>query len=514
MYQQCRTSMAVKVAAGAVAVTMLGGFAPAQAVPQPPAALSQSMVSVASAVQLSDVANNQYRTQIQWLADRGITTGWPDGTFRPLSPVNRDAMAAFLYRLAGQPDFQAPAESPFEDVPTTNQFYKEITWAHDRGITTGYEDGTFRPLQSINRDAIAAFMYRYAGEPEHTAPAESEFIDIVPGQQFYKEIHWLESMGITTGWTESDTIRTFRPLQPIARDAMAAFLYRYAVPADGMPAYLTELTPLVETEHFVPWGDAGVDGSTYPNSVMTTVLNDDVPQAVSYDLAAKYDRFQAVLGVSDMSLSTQGTFRYEVFGDGELLSAQEVAFGATAPVDVPVTGVRTLEIKVTRLQGGEQSSAGVLGSVRLVIGAQPLPTAAVEEAPSAGYLAELQAVVDDMFYAGGATIGGTAYPNSITRAMTAENSTSSTEYNLSRDYTTFSGHLGLDDELTEDSSAEYAVKFFVDGTEKFTTTVTAGAATDFSVDVQNGLRLKIEVTRTGGGAGDSVLVIGDPRLTP
>ena len=35
---------------------------------------------------------------------RGITTGWSDGTFRPNAAVNRDAMAAFFYRFAGSPE--------------------------------------------------------------------------------------------------------------------------------------------------------------------------------------------------------------------------------------------------------------------------------------------------------------------------------------------------------------------------------------------------------------------------
>ena len=33
------------------------------------------------------------------MAEQGITTGWPDGTFRPYDPVNRDQMAAFIYRF-------------------------------------------------------------------------------------------------------------------------------------------------------------------------------------------------------------------------------------------------------------------------------------------------------------------------------------------------------------------------------------------------------------------------------
>jgi len=36
--------------------------------------------------------------EIAWLADRKISTGWPDKTYRPGNAINRDAMAAFIYR--------------------------------------------------------------------------------------------------------------------------------------------------------------------------------------------------------------------------------------------------------------------------------------------------------------------------------------------------------------------------------------------------------------------------------
>ena len=44
-----------------------------------------------------------------------------------------------------------------------------------QGITTGWPDGTYRPEGSVNRDAMAAFFYRYAGSPEYTAPAQARF---------------------------------------------------------------------------------------------------------------------------------------------------------------------------------------------------------------------------------------------------------------------------------------------------------------------------------------------------
>lgn len=178
---------------------------------------------------------SQFQDEIQWLADQGISTGWQAGdgskTYQPLSPVNRDAMAAFMYRLSGKPDFVAPSSSPFADLPEGAQFFKEITWLADKGISTGWEETdktkTYRPLQPVNRDAMAAFMYRLAGEPEFTAPAVSPFVDVPTTAQFYKEITWLAAQGISTGWVEAGNTKSFKPLQPVNRDAMAAFMFRY-----------------------------------------------------------------------------------------------------------------------------------------------------------------------------------------------------------------------------------------------------------------------------------------------
>ncbi|MDR6638306.1 hypothetical protein J2Y68_001950 [Paenarthrobacter nitroguajacolicus] len=187
-----------------------------------------------SAVSFTDVAAGaQFHEEISWLAAQGISTGWAEAdgsrTFRPLQAVNRDAMAAFMYRLAGSPAFQAPAKSPFADVTPSTQFYKEITWLASKGISTGWVESsgtkTFRPVQPVNRDAMAAFMYRFAGSPAFTPSAA--FTDVPAGAQFRKEISWLAGSGISTGWTEANGSKTYRPLQPVNRDAMAAFMYRY-----------------------------------------------------------------------------------------------------------------------------------------------------------------------------------------------------------------------------------------------------------------------------------------------
>lgn len=167
-----------------------------------------------------------YSTEIAWMTFRGISTGYPDGSFRPTTEISREAMAAFLYRAAGSPAYTAPSTPAFSDVtPSTTIFYTEIMWAREKGIVTGYADGTFRPQATVNRDAMTAFLYRSAGSPAYTPPSSSPFTDVTPQSSiFYREIMWARSQGITTGYPDG----TFRDLQPIARDAMSAFLYRQA----------------------------------------------------------------------------------------------------------------------------------------------------------------------------------------------------------------------------------------------------------------------------------------------
>ena len=186
------------------------------------------------AIEFIDVEGSEHAVAIGWLAAEGISTGWSTAAgqeFRPLAQIKRDAMAAFLYRYAGSPEVTLPAESPFVDVtPDSTEFYEEIVWMFQEGISTGWETSEgreFRPLAPVKRDAMAAFLYRYAGQPSWTDPGESPFVDVTASStEFFTEITWLESTGITTGWS-TPAGQEYRPLSYTKRDAMATFLYRF-----------------------------------------------------------------------------------------------------------------------------------------------------------------------------------------------------------------------------------------------------------------------------------------------
>lgn len=147
--------------------------------------------------------SHPFYTQIQWVAAQGIATGDVTGDFRPAAAVSRQAMAAFMYRLRGSPTSPAPrTTAAFGDVQTSHSFHREIDWLSQTGVVQGYPDGSFRPLQPVSRQAMAAFLYRLAGEPAFTAPAQPGFSDTTVGRPFYLEIHWLAGEGISAGYDD------------------------------------------------------------------------------------------------------------------------------------------------------------------------------------------------------------------------------------------------------------------------------------------------------------------------
>ena len=183
---------------------------------------AMAMPETAWARSFRDVPSSQpFAKEIQWMADRGISRGWSDGTFRPYEPTRRAEMAAFLYRLAGEPAFTPPSRSPFRDVTPTTTFYKEITWCRHEGIFRGWDDGTFRPMLPIQRDQAVVVLYRLSGSP--SVGGFAAYKDVPPGYVFRQEIGWARNVGYMTGWDDN----TYRPMKSILRDAIAALFYRY-----------------------------------------------------------------------------------------------------------------------------------------------------------------------------------------------------------------------------------------------------------------------------------------------
>ncbi len=176
-------------------------------------------------ISFTDVpGNHPFFDEIVALAASGISTGYDDGTFRPAANVTRQAMAAFLARgLELDQSYNVPSQPSFSDVPLAHPFYEEIELLAASGISTGYDDGTFRPAANVTRQAMAAFLARGLElDQSYNVPSQPTFSDVPLPHPFYEEIELLAASAISTGYDDG----TFRPAAIVTRQAMAAFLVR------------------------------------------------------------------------------------------------------------------------------------------------------------------------------------------------------------------------------------------------------------------------------------------------
>lgn len=114
--------------------------------------------------------SNIFCGAVEWLVKAGIATVPANKKYSPLDPVTRSSMANYLFRAhhPGVPDrVCAGAVRRFPDVSVTTPGCGNIEWLAAAGVTAGFAAGGYQPADSVDRQAMAAFMHRAAELGSH-----------------------------------------------------------------------------------------------------------------------------------------------------------------------------------------------------------------------------------------------------------------------------------------------------------------------------------------------------------
>ncbi|WP_221567012.1 S8 family serine peptidase [Alkalihalobacillus sp. TS-13] len=105
-----------------------------------------------------DVSKSYFASGIiQILAERSITKGYPDGKFYPNDSLTRGDAAVLLKRAF---NLEVDTYREITDVKKGQYTYEPIQAIYSNGVTTGYPNGTFKPTKEISRAEFAAFVSR------------------------------------------------------------------------------------------------------------------------------------------------------------------------------------------------------------------------------------------------------------------------------------------------------------------------------------------------------------------
>lgn len=132
-----------------------------------------------AALPFNDVSESEWFYEaVKYVYDKGMMNGVSDTAFAPYSNLTRGMIAQVLYNLEGKP---AVSGSAYTDVAADQWYNDAVNWAAQKGIVTGYGDGTFGPMDNITREQMAAILYRYAQYKGYDVSAKGDLTAFTDG---------------------------------------------------------------------------------------------------------------------------------------------------------------------------------------------------------------------------------------------------------------------------------------------------------------------------------------------
>ena len=94
---------------------------------------------------------------VDYLYENNITTGTGSGRYQPASAMSRGDFMVMVVRAFG---LTSSGTASFPDVPQDAYYASAVATAKALGIATGYEDGTFKPGNTLSRQEAMVFLQR------------------------------------------------------------------------------------------------------------------------------------------------------------------------------------------------------------------------------------------------------------------------------------------------------------------------------------------------------------------
>ncbi len=111
---------------------------------------------------------------------------------------------------------------PFKDTDMTAWYHDGVHFCVERELMVGVAPDAFSPNTGTTRAMLVSVLYCLDGEPAVTG--SSGFADVPAGLWYSDAVTWAAANKIVMGYTDT----SFGPDDPLTREQLAAFLYRYA----------------------------------------------------------------------------------------------------------------------------------------------------------------------------------------------------------------------------------------------------------------------------------------------
>ncbi len=156
--------------------------------------------AMAAAANFTDVQKDAYYANaVDWAVTNNIATGVGNSNFAPAMPCTRAQTVTFIWRSKGSP--KTTGQNSFTDVNENSYYYDAVSWAAQNGITSGTSATEFSPEKIVTRAQVVCFLHRADGLGNSNKSSNTRFLDVPQNAYFADSVSWAAEKGITSGTT-------------------------------------------------------------------------------------------------------------------------------------------------------------------------------------------------------------------------------------------------------------------------------------------------------------------------
>lgn len=170
---------------------------------------------------------------IQYLKEKEIISGYSDGTYQPNKTVNR-VEALKMLMLAFNVSVGAGEALSFNDTDNSAWYAGTLATAVARGIVGGYNDGSFRPANTVNKAEYLKMLFATNDIEENGVITEKPYSDVDTSAWFASYAFLAKSMNLVEtsggylfpqkGMTRAEVAETIYRLKMIQKNNWVAYV--------------------------------------------------------------------------------------------------------------------------------------------------------------------------------------------------------------------------------------------------------------------------------------------------
>lgn len=187
---------------------------------------SDSEIELQSVLEFPDCNPNEwYASAVTYVSDKGLITGYNDGTFGPYDNITRGQLVTILWRMEGKP---VSSSAGFSDVSSSDFYYSAALWAQKNGVIKGYGDGTFGGERLITREEAAVMLANYANFKGYDTASDKAALKNISGWReadswALDSLGWCVDQGLMSG-KDTPSGAYLDPMGSTWRSAMAKMI--------------------------------------------------------------------------------------------------------------------------------------------------------------------------------------------------------------------------------------------------------------------------------------------------